>query len=181
MQPDPKAVTPPTDIVVLGKIVAPYGLRGAVKVHPFADDPVAWSKLPHWWLGREGQTASEWKQTRLLRCKDRGDLLIAELACLPDRNASEAAQGYFVGVPREAMPATGEDEFYWADLLGLEVVNTHDERLGTVLGLIETSANDVLRVGDEGQKERLLPFVGTVVLDVNLQARRMRVDWESDW
>jgi len=53
--------------------------------------------------------------------------------------------------------------------------------LGQVLGLIETSANDVLRVGDGSEKERLLPFVAAVVLDVDLSARRVRVDWEMDW
>ena len=81
----------------------------------------------------------------------------------------------------------GKDEYYWADLIGLQVFNTHDEPLGRVLGLIATSANDVLRVGsaEEGaqgkDRERLLPFVAAVVLDVNLQERRIRVDWEADW
>ena len=74
-----------------------------------------------------------------------------------------------------------KDEYYWADLIGLDVVNTHDVSLGHVVGLIETSANDVLRVGDGVEKERLLPFVATVVLDVDLLARRVKVDWEADW
>jgi 16S rRNA processing protein RimM len=174
-------VIPPADIVVLGKIVGPYGLRGAVKVHPFADDPMVWAKLPHWWVGQEGSAPELWHQTRLVRCKAHGDLLIAELECLPDRNASEAAHGVLVGVPRAALPPAAKDEYYWGDLIGLEVFNTHDQSLGHVLGLIETSANDVLRVADGGDNERLLPFVASVVLDVDLLARRIRVDWETDW
>jgi 16S rRNA processing protein RimM len=79
------------------------------------------------------------------------------------------------------LPPVAKDEFYWADLIGLDVVNTNDQSLGQVLGLIETSANDVLRVGDGSEKERLLPFVAAVVLDVDLSARRVRVDWEMDW
>ena len=169
------------DIVVLGKIVGPYGLRGAVKVHPFADDPLAWSRLPYWWVGQEGCAPEEWRQTRLVRCKAHGDVLVAELECMPDRNASEAAKGVLVGVPRAALPPAAKDEYYWADLIGLEVLNTRDQSLGHVLGLIETSANDVLRVSDGGDKERLLPFVATVVLDVDLSAQRIRVDWEADW
>lgn len=174
----------PADIVVLGKVVGPYGLRGAVKVHPFADDPAVWAKLPIWWVGKEGLAAPLWQATRVIKCKAHGDVLIAELECLPDRNASEAAHGMLVGAPRAALPAAGEGEYYWADLIGLEVVNTHDESLGRVLGLIATSANDVLRVGEEGAetaKERLLPFVANVVLDVDLTARRVRVEWEADW
>ena len=171
----------PLDMVVLGKIVAPYGLQGAVKIHPFADDPRAWSKLPQWWLGKEGADPASWQPTRLIRCKLRDDVLVAELECLPDRNASEAAKGMLIGVPHDGLPPTGENEYYWADLIGLEVLNTHDQSLGHVLGLIETSANDVLRVGDGEDRERLLPFVATVVLDVDLSARRLRVDWEADW
>ena len=177
-------VVVPADIVVLGKVVGPYGLRGAVKVHPFADDPAAWAKLPIWWIGKEGLAAPLWQATRVLKCKVHGDLLIAELESLPDRNASESAHGMLVGAPRAALPAAAEGEYYWADLIGLAVVNTRDESLGQVLGLIATSANDVLRVGEEGgepAKERLLPFVATVVLDVDLTTRQMRVEWEVDW
>ena len=174
-------LVPPSDLVVLGTIVGAYGLRGAVKVHPFADDPEAWAKLPHWWVGQEGLAAEQWRQTRLLKCREHVDVLIAELECFADRNASESAKGVLVGVPRAALPATDKDEYYWADLIGLEVLNTHDQSLGHVLGLIETSANDVLRVGDGEDRERLLPFVATVVLDVDLSARRLRVDWEADW
>jgi len=178
---DLPAPAPLADIVVLGKIVGPYGVHGAVRVHPFADDPLAWAKLPHWWLGREGEAPERWRQTRLVRCKAHNDSLIAELECVPDRNASETMHGVLVGVPRSALPPAAKNEYYWADLIGLDVVNTHDELLGRVLGLIETPANAVFRVGDGEAAERLLPFVASVVLDVDMAARRIRVDWEADW
>ena len=179
--PDSADVVALADIVVLGKIVGPYGLRGAVRIHPFADDPQAWAKLPYWWIGREGDAPELWQQTKLIRCKAHNDSLIAELECVPDRNASETMQGVLVGVPREALPPTAKNEYYWADLIGLDVVNTHDQLLGQVLGLIETPGNDVLRVGDGDSAERLLPFVAAVVLDVDIAAKLVRVDWEADW
>lgn len=156
-------------------------MHGAVKVHPFADDPQAWAGLRYWWMGREGAAPGQWRQTRLLRCRVSADKLIAELECLADRNASEAARGMLVGVPRTELPPVGLDEYYWADLIGLDVANTRDVVLGRVLGLIETPANAVLRVGDGVDAEMLLPFVSAVVLDVDLSARKVRVDWESDW
>lgn len=171
-------------LVVLGKIVAPYGLRGAVKVHPFADDPQAWARLPRWRLGREADGPEAWREVRVLRCRLSGDVLIAELDGIVDRDASEAAQGLLVGVPRAELPAAGTDEYYWADLVGLDVVNSRAEPLGQVLGLIETTANDVLRVGSgegEDAKERLLPFVAAVVKEVDLPGRRIVVEWEADW
>lgn len=79
------------------------------------------------------------------------------------------------------MPATSENEFYWTDLIGLDVVNTRDEKLGQVVGLIETGANDVLRVAAEDGEERLLPFVAAVVLAVEQADHRIRVEWEKDW
>ncbi|MBS1229414.1 MAG: rRNA processing protein RimM [Proteobacteria bacterium] len=63
----------------------------------------------------------------------------------------------------------------------VEVRNTSGSLLGRVLGLIETPANAVLRVGDGEKDEQLLPFVAAVVLDVDLAAKTVRVDWEADW
>jgi 16S rRNA processing protein RimM len=179
--PESAGLEAPADIVVLGKIIGPYGLRGAVKIHPFADDPLVWARLPCWWVGQEGSAPEQWRPTQVQRCKVQGGLLIAELECLPDRNASETAKGMLVGVPRAVLPPAAKDEYYWADLIGLDVVNTQAQSLGQVSGLIETSANAVLRVVDGDGKERLLPFVAAIVLDVDLAARCIRVDWEADW
>lgn len=169
------------DIVVLGKIAGPHGLQGAVRVYPFADDPAAWSRLPQWWLGREGDATESWRPTRLISCDLRNEMLVAKLECVADRSAAEVVAGVLVGVPRAALPPTAADEYYWADLVGLEVVNTHGQSLGRILGLIETPANAVLRVGDSQGAERLLPFVAAVVLEVELEQARVRVAWEMDW
>ena len=86
-----------------------------------------------------------------------------------------------MGAPKCELPATRNGEYYWADLIGMEVINLRDQSLGKVIGLIETPANDVLRVGRGESVEQLLPFVAAVVLDVDLSARCVRVDWEADW
>ncbi|WP_366143406.1 ribosome maturation factor RimM [Accumulibacter sp.] len=173
-------LVPPTDIIVLGRIGAACGLLGEVRVYPYADDPRGWSRLSHWWIGRDGDAPDQWQRTKLIRCRLRNGSLIAQLACAADRNAAEAMRGALVGAPRAALPATAADEYYWADLVGLDVVNTHGQALGRILGLLETPANTVLRVG-EGGEERLLPFVAAVVLDVDLPGRVVRVEWEADW
>lgn len=174
-------------VIVLGKITVPYGIQGWVRIHPFADDPLAWAKMPEWWVATEkGDGAVEvplaqWRSCKLKQCRWHGDGLVARLEGVDDRNAAEALQGFLVGAPREAMPATSENEFYWTDLIGLDVVNTRDEKLGQVVGLIETGANDVLRVAAEDGEERLLPFVAAVVLAVEQADHRIRVEWEKDW
>jgi len=171
----------PADLVVLGRVGAAYGVRGAVHVQPFADDPAAWSDLPQWWLGRDAGEPQEWRSFRLRRCMLRGDRLLACLDGVSDRTAAEALRGLLVGVSRQALPPTANDEYYWGDLIGLKVINTRGAPLGRVLGLLETPANAVLRVGDGVGEERLLPFVGAVVLEVDLAGCCLRVDWEADW
>ncbi len=176
-----EVVAAPSNIVVLGKIVGAHGVRGVVRVYPYADDPSSWAILSHWWLGQDGDLPAHWQRTAVQRCSVRNEQMLAQLACFADRSAAEAALGWLVGVPREEMPKTESEEYYWGDLVGLEVVNVAQQSLGHVLGLLETPANAVLRVGDGQQAERLLPFVGSVVLKVDSLAQRIEVDWQLDW
>ncbi len=169
---------PDSEFVVLGRLADPYGIHGWLWLHPFGDDPLSWAKMPVWWLGREG---GPWRESKLKGMRAHGKGVIVLLDSVPDRTAAEAAKGILVGAPREALPATDADEYYWADLIGLAVVNTAGEQLGKVAGLLETGANDVLRIVAEDGSERLLPFVDSVVLAVEKQTGLIRVEWGSDW
>ena len=84
-----------------------------------------------------------------------------------------------VAISREAFPEAASGEFYWADLVGLKVVNTAGVELGAVSRVFETGANDVLVV--EGERERLLPFIETVVRQVDIAGGSITVDWEADY
>ncbi len=170
---------PGSEIVILGRIVGPYGIKGWVRVHPFGDDPLSWGEMPVWWLAPSEQGG--WQEKKLKSFKVHGDGLLAAFEEVVDRNDAEALKGWWIGAPREALPATDENEFYWSDLIGMAVSNTAGESLGTVKGLIETGANDVLQVVDAEGRERLLPFVAAVVLQVDREARQIRVEWGLDW
>jgi 16S rRNA processing protein RimM len=168
-------------MIVLGRIVAPYGIQGWIKIHPFGDDPLAWRTMPQWWVCSDSDGAPEtWRPLVLRGCRMQGRSLVAAFAEVKDRNAAEALDGLYVGAPREALPATAEGEYYWADLVGLGVVNRAGESLGTVSSLLSTGAHDVLQV-QEGDREYLIPFVAAYVDDVDVNARRIRVDWQKDW
>lgn len=171
----------PGEIVVLGKIGAPYGVHGSVRIIPYADDPQEWSRVAHWWLGHDERVPEQWRQTRLIECGIRHDSLIARLEGVIDRTMADGLRGVLIGVPRSVLPATETNEYYWGDLIGLEVRNQREQSLGRVVGLIETPANSVLRVKDGDSAERLLPFVAAIVLDVDLHKRRVTVAWELDW
>jgi 16S rRNA processing protein RimM len=166
------------DIVVLGRLADPYGIRGWLKLHAFGDDPLGWAEMPIWWISRDGES---WRECGLKSLKVHNNGLVVLLDGIDDRSAAEAAKGMLVGVPRSALPIPEEGEFYWSELIGLDVVNTADEKLGKVAGLIESAANSVLRVVADDEKERLLPFVAAVVLAVEKDAGLIRVEWGSDW
>jgi 16S rRNA processing protein RimM len=166
-------------LVVLGKVVDAYGLRGWVRIHAFGDDPLEWRRMPVWWL-RDAH-AGDWQPYELIHCRVQGDDLVASLGGVADRTTAEELKGFLLGAPRAALPATAEGEYYWADLIGLEVINAAGEALGHVDGLIETGAGAVMRVLAGDGRERLLPFVAAVVGVVDHDAGCIRVEWGSDW
>lgn len=166
-------------MVILGKISDPYGVRGWVKVRAFADDPLVWAKMPAWWLADEG--SEDWRQKVLRAARQHGDGLVCHFDGVGSRDEAELLKGCLVGAPRSFLPDLDDGEYYWADLIGLEVLNHSGVSLGRVVGLIETGASAVLKVEAVGGRERLLPFVAPIVGEVDRSAGVIRVDWESDW
>jgi 16S rRNA processing protein RimM len=160
----------------MGRIAAPYGVKGWVRIAPFTQAPGALAEHRRWWIGRTG----EWTEVEVAEAQVRGGKLTARVAGCTDRDAAARLRGREIAVPREALPETRPGEYYWADLIGLDVVNGEGVSLGRVTGVFSTGANDVLRVG-EGRDERLLPFIATVIRAVDLAARRIEVDWGLDW
>lgn len=166
-------------MIVLGRIVAPYGVRGWLKVKSFGDDPDAWRDMPQWWLGEQAE-GSNWEAFGVEQLRPHGSGWIVKLAGVGDRDAAERLDGRFVGAPRDALPKAGQDEYYWADLVGLAVMNEQGESLGKVDSLLETGAHEVLVVKD-GDATRLLPFVAQVVREVDAAGGRIVVAWGRDW
>ncbi|PKO55705.1 MAG: 16S rRNA processing protein RimM, partial [Betaproteobacteria bacterium HGW-Betaproteobacteria-19] len=101
-------------MIVLGRIVAPFGIQGWLKIHPFGDDALSWRSMPHWWVSTDPDAPAEsWSQRKLVGCRAHGKGLVAALEGVDDRNAAEAAEGWYIGAPREALPKPAADEYYW--------------------------------------------------------------------
>ena len=160
-------------------MLAPYGVRGWLKIHPLGDDPLSWREVRQWWLGSDGPDAT-WHPYAVEDFRPHGSQWILKLASLDSRTKAEAFDGWYVGAMRSELPETRQDEYYWTDLIGLAVVNDRDVSLGKVTSLVETGAHEVLIVSD-GERERLLPFVAQVVKDVQVSAGFIRVAWEAEW
>lgn len=163
----------------MGRVAAPYAVQGWIKIQPFTEHLDSLMDYGSWWLGHgEGRKAG-WREFRLVEGKVHGQTLLARLEGVHDRTAAEALQGLEVAVDRAEFPEAGGDEYYWDDLVGAVVVNTEGVQLGKVEGLLETGAHDVLRV--VGERERLIPFVGAYVREVDQAGKRILVEWGADW
>jgi 16S rRNA processing protein RimM len=174
-RPDDRSDAPPDDLVVMGRVSGPFGVKGWVKLQPFTEAPENLLAYPIWWVGAEGC----WQQRRIEQGHVQGGSVVAKIAGCEDRDAAALFRGKEVAVSRNTFPQAGANEFYWADLVGLKVVNEQGEELGDVKEVLETGSNDVLVV--QGERERLIPFTELVVKQVDLAGGVMRVEWGSDF
>jgi 16S rRNA processing protein RimM len=167
-------------MVVMGRIVAPYGVLGWLKVLPDTETLDSLFDYPTWWVGKDDQ----WREMQVQDAKIHNDVLVVKLEGIDDRDAAFACKGKQVAVPRESLPEPEENEYYWSDLVGVAVKNKQGEDFGFVIDVLETGANDVLVVNtgkERGNVERLLPFIDQVVLEVDVTAKTMLVDWDADF
>ena len=157
----------------MGRTGAPFGVKGWIKVQPFTDSVHGLLEYKQWWL--RGQ--SGWEHFQVVEQAVHGASLVVRFEGVSDRNQAALLKGRDVAVPRAALPTTAPDEYYLADLVGLEVENASGECLGKVERLIETGVNAVLVVN--GERTQLLPFVENVIRRVDVAAGKVYVEWEG--
>lgn len=164
----------------MGRIVAPYGIKGWVKIHVETARIDSLSEYPLWWISSKDKSAG-WRQVKPAETRPQGEYLAARLEGVVERDGALALKGLEVAVQRADMPKPAKDEFYWADLIGLKVVNREQHGFGQVASLIATGANDVLVVQDIEKRETLIPFIAGVIDRVDLAAGEIVVDWGADY
>jgi 16S rRNA processing protein RimM len=172
----------PEAIVVMAEVMAPYGVRGWVKIRPFSETPDALLAFARWWLRAAGSAA--WREITRIDGRTHSGAVLAQLEGITTREAALALGGAQVGVRRADLPPPGRNEIYRADLVGLGVVNREGIVLGEVVAVEDHGAHPLLRVaapGAQGSRERLIPFVDAHVDRVDLAARRIEVDWQPDY
>jgi 16S rRNA processing protein RimM len=180
-------------MVVMGRIVAPYGVFGWLKIVPDTEAFDGLFDYDNWWLGK----GDDWREMVVETAKVHNDVIVVKLKGIDDRDAALACKGKQIAVPRSQLPEAEENEYYWSDLIGVRVKNLQDIDFGLIVDVFETGANDVLVVkpdteiavsadiagvkGKQQQQERLLPFTAAVVLEVDVKAKTMLVDWDADF
>jgi 16S rRNA processing protein RimM len=177
------ATAVPADLTQVGHVSGAYGVLGGIRVTPYSDDADSLLALKTWWLDKPVLRPVQVRTARM-----HGGDVVATLVDVKDRDAAEALKGAAVSVPRSEFPALPEDEYYWSDLIGLDVVNLEGEALGKVTDMMHNGAQSILRiapVADDAAEpkvqERLVPFVDQFVKTVDLAAKKITLDWGLDY
>ncbi len=202
MRPPLETAALPADAIEIGRITDAWGIKGWFKVLPHSASPEALFSAKSWFLlppdrpmkpqrGIQADASQQaWSQPLLLNIlevKDHSDTVVARAQGIDDRNASESLRGGRIFVSRASFPAAAEGEYYWVDLIGLQVLNREGVDLGQVRDLMSTGPQTVLVIEaapeTEGAKpvERMIPFVAAFVDGVDLPGKRITVDWQPDY
>ena len=148
-----------------------YGLRGWVKVAPQRGVAEALVAAGEWWLGAD--------MHRVEQAKVHSATVVAKFAGIETREQAQALKGRKVAVARDALPDADDGRYYLADLVGLEVVNEQGLKLGMLRQWFTNGPQDVMELA--GDRVRLIPWVPAVVKEVDLEAKRIEVEWGADW
>ncbi len=164
--PEPRYLT-------VGRVLRPHGVRGELRVGILTDYPERLGQHVYFYLARPDSPAAA--QPRLVEKwrLHRGAMLL-KLAGCDDRDQAEELRGFLVQIPFEEAVPLEEGEYYYFQLPGLRVETEEGELLGLVVEVIDTGANDVYVVRGPGG-DLLLPAIDDVILNLDLQARRMTV------
>ena len=186
----------PDDAIEVGRVLDAWGVKGWLKILPHSSDPEALFSVKSWFLQapdakfRPGFNAFTGTVTLTIdEAKTHSNSVVAKIEGLDDRNDAEALRGCRIFLPRGAFPKASKDEFYWVDLIGLNVVNREGIDLGCVRDLMATGPNSVLCVeyqmeqldGSSNAEERMIPFVSAYVDSVDVAGKLITVDWQPDY
>ncbi|MBS7777159.1 ribosome maturation factor RimM [Acidovorax sp. CCYZU-2555] len=177
----------PADAVEVGRIADAWGIKGWFKVLPFSADAEVLLSAKQWFLQPSERGARTFSGTVLLpvkQAREHSGSIVATADIVADRTAAESLKGVRIFVSRAEFPKAAEDEYYWVDLLGLDVINREGLVLGQVKDLMSTGPQTVLVIAyeEDGKTlERMIPFVSAYVDKVELSERRITVDWQTDY
>ncbi|MEI6333856.1 MAG: ribosome maturation factor RimM [Methylococcaceae bacterium] len=160
----------------VGKISGVFGIKGWVKVFSFTECRENILSYSPWLLKKDSET----RLIAVIDGKLQGKAVVAQLDGVNDRDQAASFMGWDIYITPEQLPKVAKDEYYWSDLIGLNVETDLGVQLGVVESLLETGANDVVIV--KGERERVIPFLqGQTIMAIDLEAGRMVVDWDPDF
>ena len=163
--------------VIVGKIGAPFGVHGWLKIHSYTEFDINIINYHPWYLSASNADHSEWTAVQVENGRPHGETIIVKLQHVNSPEEARLLTGKYIAIKRSQLPELKPEEYYWSDLEGMVVINKAGITLGTVIYLMETGSNDVLVIKND--KEYAIPYLpGSVILKVDLEKREIHVDWD---
>ncbi|MGN0107934.1 MAG: ribosome maturation factor RimM [Hominilimicola sp.] len=159
------------DLLEVGKIVNTHGLRGEVKVISWTDYPEVFEDIESVYVKKK----SDYERLDIAGIKYQKNNLIIRFAQVKDINEAEKYKNQVLYAEREALGDLPEGVYYIADLIGLDVVKEDGEKVGVIADVFNTGSNDIYEVKREGQKNLLLPVIDDVVLNIDIENKKVTV------
>lgn len=166
------------ETVIIGKIAGVYGVKGWVRLRSWTQPAEQIFTYQPWLLVSD--SGAEKHRCKVLEYRSHSGQFVINLEGIADRDEAAKLNDYRIEVEKDRLPTLPDNEYYWTDLVGMQVVNLAGEDFGKVSNLLETGANDVLVIN--GDRQRLVPFVqGQIVTVVDQEAGKITVDWDADY
>ncbi len=162
--------------VIIGCLGAVHGVRGWLKIHSYTDPITNILEYPNWQI----QHKNQWRPLDVEDSKINNNTILIKIRDINDRDIAKTYTNDLIAINREALPEPGENEYYWSDLIGLNVTNTAGIMLGKIVEMRDTGANDIIII--QGEKRRhLVPYLNHVIQSIDLDKQQMIVDWDDDF
>lgn len=175
-QPRPQPPLSNDEIAVVGRIGAPYGVKGWLHVNSFTQPSENILSYPLW-INSE----NTWRAIADVEIRKHKKAYVARFPGVDERDGARMLTGSLLGTPPDHFVPAAADEVLWRDLIGVEVTNRDGQVLGHVTTLTETGSHDVLVITDEQRRETLVPFADEFIIELDLEAGVLVVDWSTDW
>jgi 16S rRNA processing protein RimM len=163
----------PDTSVTIGKIVGVHGIKGYIKIHCEAESFSVFAP-GNSVIVRDPKGGS--REMEIVDSRPQGRMLLLLLKGVSDRNMAELLPGSDLLVEKSSLPELEPDTYYWSDIVGMSVFAVDGQPVGTVASLIETGSNDVYVVQTPDAGEILIPAIASVVLEIDLNRKLMRVN-----
>ena len=162
--------------IIIARLGRPHGVKGFVTVHSFTEPRDNVLKYANW----HAFINNKWQPIKLLRAEVQNKSIIVQIEGYPERELVAQLTNIEIAVQQEQLEKLEPGEYYWHQLIGMNVINQQGESFGKVIEIIPTGANDVLVV--EGNKRHLIPYLtGKFILDVDSTQQLITVDWDMDF
>lgn len=167
-------------MVPIAKIGAPYRLKGELKLYLLSDTTTIEDALDYGAWSLKKANSDQWQLLSGEQVYRLGQKLLIQFPGVDSRELASSLTNGLIGVPRDALKAVEKDEYYWSDLIGMQVINHQGDDFGIISNILETGANEVLCC-TKGDEEYLIPFVQQYVISVDNDKNQILVDWQYDY